>query len=230
MIAAGGTVLHANLQILGLGIYSTSEAARLINASRSEIARWTYGASDREPLWHAYYSDIADSREISFADLMELRVVKAMRRAGLSLQSIRFAINLARERFEMERPLSTTCFKVDGKEILLEAEGALVSLSKNHAGQRVFREIVQQSLNDLEFEGERPARWVPKSARSIVIDPSRLFGQPILDEYGVATRTINEDYQAFKDIKYISNIYEIPTAMVREAINFERRLDGQGPV
>lgn len=230
MVAGGGTVLHANLQILGLGIYSASEAARLIDASRSEIAHWTYGGADREPLWHAYYSDLADSREISFADLMELRVVKAMRAAGLSLQSVRFAINLARERFGMERPLSTTCFKVDGKEILLEAEGGLISLSKTHAGQKVFREIVQQSLNDLEFEGERPARWVPKSARSIVVDPGRLFGQPILDDYGVATRTLREEYEIFEDIKYISNIYEIPIGKIREAINFERRLDGQSPV
>jgi uncharacterized protein (DUF433 family) len=194
--------------------------------------RWTYGAAGRPPLWRAYYSDLADSRELSFAELTELRVVKAMRRAGLSLQSIRFAIELARDRFGLEKPLSTRSFKVDGKEILLvvQEEGGLVSLSSRHAGQSVFREIVQQSLSDLEFDGERPLRWAPRGARGIVIDPRRLFGQPILGDYGVSTRTLRDDYDTFGDLQYLSSIYEIPREKVRAAINFERSLDGQGSV
>jgi hypothetical protein len=57
-----------------------------------------------------------------------------------------------------------------------------------------------------------------------------LFGQPILGDYGVSTRTLRDDYDTFGDLQYLSSIYEIPREKVRAAINFERSLDGQGSV
>lgn len=224
--------MQTNIQVLGLGIYSSGEAARLIGAKRSEVVNWALGASDRSPLWRSQYADLIHSREIGFADLVELRVVKAMRNAGLSLQSIRFAIDTARERFGIERPLSTARFKIDGHEILLdlEEEEGLVSLSKRRAGQKVFRVIVQQSLSDLEFDDERPSRWLPKNARRIVIDPARLFGQPILEDYGVSTRVLKEDYDHFGNLGYVAKAHDLPESQVRAGVNFERSLDGQGPL
>jgi len=198
-----------------------------------DIRRWTRGSGPTLPLWHAYYQELEDSSEISFLDLIEVRVVSSLRRNGVSLQAIRYAIEYAKNKFGIERPLASLKFKTDGKEILipaLENDGELTSLSKKRAGQKVFNSIVQQSLVDLEFQDDRPIRWNPKGSRHVTIDPKRAFGTPILKEHGVSTRVLRDEYEIFSDVKYLSNIYEISLPIVKSAINFERNLDGQSPI
>jgi len=223
--------LPLDLNILGEGVYTPREAARLIGATPQDVRRWTRGSGATEPLWHAYYQPIEDAAEVSFADVIELRVVKSFRKANISLQAIRFAIRFAQEKYGIDRPLSSLGFKTDGGEILMNAverDGYYVSLSKKRPGQKVFSDIVMQSLVDLEYADERIARWRPSFARGVVIDPERFFGDPILDKYGISTKVIADEYNNFQDRKYLSGIYEIPIKEIDKAIKFEKYLDLEG--
>jgi uncharacterized protein (DUF433 family) len=226
--------------ILGHGVYTPREAARLIGETPQHVFRWTRGSGPTNPLWNAHYQFIEDSTEISFLDLIEVRVVAAMRRQGISLQSIRYAIDFAQNALGVDRPLSSRDFKTDGSEILMDAvedDGEFVSLSKKAPGQKVFKKIIEQSLNDLEYENDLVARWRPRGFESIVLDPARSFGDPLLDEFGVSTAVVYREFQQFDDAKYLSRIYEIPLQVVRIAIKYEQHLDkklkgldGQGSV
>lgn len=214
--------------IFGAGIYSPREAARLVGGSAQEILRWTRGSGPTDPLWRAHYQFLDDTTELSFIDLIEVRVVKALRRSGVSLQAIRYARDLAEIRFEVTRPLATRRFKLLGGDILMDAlenDGELVSLSKKNPGQKVFSEIVKQSLNDLEYEDNYVARWRPSAAKHVVIDPKRLFGAPVLDDFGLSTQTVFRDFLEFQDARYLSRIYEIPLRYINDAIKFEQQLD-----
>lgn len=215
--------------ILGKGVYTPKEAARLIGTTAQQVLRWTRGSGPNAPLWHAHYQSLdPDITEISFLDLIEVRVVEALRRASISLQAIRFAISFAEAKYGIDRPLASQSFKTDGIEILMEAiekDGELISLSKKSPGQKVFRDLISQSLNDLEYDGELAARWRPRRFSSVVIDPSRHFGDPILDEYGVSTSAISQELKVFKNLAYLSKIYEIPPSEIGACISFERNLD-----
>lgn len=215
--------------ILGKGVYTPREAARLVGTNAQQVLRWTRGSGPNEPLWNAHYQFLdEDVTELSFLDLVEVRVVTALRRASVSLQSIRFAISFAQEKYGIERPLASQSFKTDGTEILMEAvenDGEFVSLSKKSAGQKVFRQIIAQSLNDLEYEGELAARWRPQNFSSVVIDPARHFGDPILDEYGISTGILFDEFKEFGDVTYLSKIYEIPEKVLNSGVLFEKSLD-----
>ncbi|WP_309666374.1 hypothetical protein [Tabrizicola sp.] len=214
--------------IFGAGIYSPREAARLVGGSAQEVLRWTRGSGPTDPLWKAHYQFLDDTTELSFVDLIEVRVVKALRRSGISLQAIRFALDLAENRFGVSRPLATRSFKLLGGDILMDAienDGEFVSLSKKNPGQKVFAEIVKQSLNDLEYENDYVARWRPTTAQHVVIDPARLFGTPMIDAFGVSTQTIYREFLEFQDARYLSKIYEIPIRYINDAVKFEQRLD-----
>lgn len=220
-----------DVEILGHGIYSPRQAARLIGSTAQEVRRWTRGSGPTEPLWSAYYQPMDDTAELSFADLIEVRVVRALRKQGISLQAIRYAIRVAEGRFGVKRPLSSKQFFTDGKEILMEAiedDGEYVSLHKHRPGQKVFSKLVNQSLVDLEYEDGVAARWRPTRSGKVVIDPQRSFGAPIIDQYGVSTGTIFEEYEVFKDMSYLEKIYEIPKNLIREAVKFEWSLQLQG--
>ncbi|EAQ24318.1 helix-turn-helix domain-containing protein [Roseovarius sp. 217] len=213
--------------IFGEGIYKPREAARLIGANPQDIIRWTRGSGVNEPIWTAHYQFIEDSSEISFLDLVELRVVRALRSNGISLQAIRYAINFAKEKFSIERPLSALTFKTDGPEILVDAlenDGDLVSLSRKRPGQKVFKKIIDQSVSGLEYDGKTPSRWRPETAKHVVIDPSRAFGSPLIDEAGVSTQILYREWDRHRDFKYIGRIYDLDVSLVRDAVQYEQRL------
>ncbi|MFT6526759.1 MAG: hypothetical protein ACJAYH_001346 [Celeribacter sp.] len=217
-----------DLQIFGEGIYSPKQAARLIGGTSTEVRRWTRGSGPTLPLWEGYYQELDDTAELSFSDLVELRVVKAFRQRGLSLQAIRFAITFAQDKFGVARPLSALKFKTDGQEILMSAldqDDNLVSLRKGKAGQKVFSEIIKQSLDDLEYEDGTVARWRPAIATEVVLDPNRNFGTPILDQYGISTEMLKGELEIHGSIDYLSRIYEIPKNNIKQALKFEDALD-----
>ncbi|MEX0970821.1 MAG: hypothetical protein WD046_10300 [Paracoccaceae bacterium] len=214
--------------IFGEGIYTPREAARLIGSTAQEIIRWTRGSGPKEPLWRGHYQFLDDTTEISFIDMIELRVVRALRLRGVSLQSIRYAIALAENQFGISRPLSTIQFKTDGAEILMDAteqDGELVSLSPKRPGQKAFARIIDQSVSGLEFDGDRVARWRPNSMPTVIIDPERAFGDPILDSIGISTHILFREVKRSHSISYVSRLYEIDAKLVRHAVKFEESLD-----
>jgi hypothetical protein len=187
------------VQALGRGVYSASEAVRLVNFHRTNaepshcvsgktISRWLRGYDYRlhgeirhsDPLWSPDYSNDDDVLELSFRDLIELRFVKAFRDLGLGLPTIRECFMRAVEEVQDERPFSTKRFRTDGSTIFLEitngdSEGHLIDLRRR---QSVFRRIVAPSLKDLEFDADTVSRWFPlgtkkkETSSSILLAPS----------------------------------------------------------
>lgn len=222
--------------IFGQGIYTPRQAARLVGTTPQEVLRWTRGSGPHDPLWVAYYHNIDDSTELSFADLIELRVVKAFRRASVSLQAIRFAIKFAQDRYGVDRPLVNLEFQTDGSEILmkaLEQDGEYVSLARKRAGQKVFAKIIEQSLQDLEYDDGTAARWRPAKHKDVVLDPQRQFGQPIIERFGISTELLLRELQDCQDESYLALIYDIPERAVKAAVRYEASLqepDGKSSI
>jgi uncharacterized protein (DUF433 family) len=226
---------------LGRGAYGAAEALRLINFRRSPataprkitrptVVLWLGGQEHSQSLWTPDFRPIDndDAFDISFRDLIELRFVKAFRDAGLSLHTIRECFGRAVDVVHDARPFSTRRFRTDGKTIFFEItdgvrEGELVDLKHR---QNVFHRIVEPSLHDLEFDADILARWYPlgMSHKSVVIDPGRSFGRPIVSDGGVPTETVFRAIEAEGSAERVARLYELPLTAVRDAVNFEKRL------
>jgi uncharacterized protein (DUF433 family) len=236
--------------ILGRGVYGTADAVRLVNFRRPDadahkpvsartIVRWL-GGYDYEvdgerrhanPLWRPDYAPRNGAEkltELSFRDLIELRFVKTFRDQGLSLRTIRECLGRAVEAVRDERPFSTRRFRTDGKTIFLEitddvSEGELLDLKQR---QNAFRRIVAPSLRDLEFDADVVARWFPLgvSRKSIVVDPARAFGRPIVAARGVPTEVLTEAIKIEGSPERVAALYEVSLPAVRDALEFQRQL------
>jgi uncharacterized protein (DUF433 family) len=227
---------------LGAGSYGAAEALQLINfqravqagarraIARKTVIRWLYGYEHGEALWQPDFLPTEDemSLEVSFRDLIELRFVKTFRDAGLSLQTIRECFGRAVDVVRDARPFSTRRFRTDGRTIFFEIttdvhEGELVDLKRR---QNVFHRIVEPSLHDLEFDADVLARWFPLgiSHKSIVVDPNRSFGRPIVSDGGVPTDTIFHAIKAEGSPERVAKLYEIPLSSVRDAVAFQKQL------
>ena len=208
MIGMGGPTLRRWLT----GYESGYEAARV----------W------HEPLW-APQHDRADDLFLGFRDLVEARIVNALRSEHIGLQTIRQCIELAREIISDARPFSTRNFKTDGKSIFLEiTEGAndpkLIDLKRR---QHVFKAVVAPSLVGLEFGSEAAERWwLLPNRKTIVADPDRSFGRPIVASSGVSTARLAQAVLAEGSISRVANLFEVRSQEVQDALAYERMLAG----
>ena len=232
----------------GTGIYSIPEASRLIGVPTRDIRRWLFGyhyrktagdaASrvDMPPRWeHELAREEFDEDVIGFRDLIELRFIREFTRHGVAMPVIRRCLVAASELFGVSHPMSLPRFRTDGRTIYAEAvseemqDNSLIDLKSR---QSVFKEIIKPSLYEgivYDEEQRHANRWYPVGMKSpIVIDPSRQFGAPIVEQTGTSTSTLYASYLAEgadpKALAITARVYEVPPKAVDAAIRFEQDL------
>lgn len=221
---------------LGIGLYTSLEAGRLAGISSLSISRWLKGyQSDEnwiEPIWEPELDfDEKNQVQLTFRDLMEIRFINAFRKAGLPLQTVRALYKKASELIQDTRPFSTADFRTDGKTIFFETinqnrkDSDLLDLKND---QFNFKKFVEPTFKDIEYKKGLPVIWWPmENNKSIVLDPTRSFGQPIVDEVSIPTATLYNSYLANnRSIKHIAEYYEINPSYVKNALRFEKKLAG----
>lgn len=221
-------------ELVGLGIYTVPEAARLAGVPSSRIRRWLVGydfgpEENRRASPPIFEGDIAsdESLALSFADLVELRFVDAFRRVGVGWKTLRETHKKARVKLRTKHPFATGRFVTDGRKILLDLsretrDRALEDILRD---QLEFKKIVEPYLRDLEVKRDAVVRWWPlPRSRRVVIDPGRSFGQPIVAERGVPTRILSRAVRAEGSVEKVARWFEVKPAAVRDAVRYEKRL------
>ena len=60
--------------------------------------------------------------------------------------------------------------------------------------------------------------------RSVVLDPNRQFGQPIVTQFGVATQGLYLAVKSGDAEEAVAEWFEVDRQAIRDAIEFEERL------
>lgn len=221
----------------GIGIYTAPEAARMVGMGTQTLRRWLLGYDHKnkdaqirhEPaLWRPQYDpEASDGVLLGFRDLIETRIVNALRKKRIGLPTIRICMERAREIIGQDHPFSTSQFKTDGKLIFLEItrdldEPELIDLKHK---QGLFRRVVEPSLADLDFGPDGAERWwLLHGKKTIVADPERSFGRPIVAEYGISTAVLAQAIKAEGSVEKVARLYEIRPRLVRDALAYEVQL------
>jgi len=216
----------------GIGIYTAPEAARMVGMNTATLKRWLVGYDHHgrreSELWRPQYALGDDGLLLGFRDLIEARMVNALRHQGIGLQTIRICIERARQIVGDDRPFSTREFKTDGKRIFLEitkqlAEPELIDLKHS---QGVFKQVVAPTLQDLDFGISGVERWwLLPGKKSVVADPRRSFGQPIIAETGMTTARAAQAIKAEGSIERAAKAYEMPPRLFRDALAYEQHVN-----
>lgn len=231
----------------GLGLYTLTDAARLIHTDRRAVKRWLCGYSysvrraegverrQAPPLWPTQYAAEALGEEvIGFHDLLELRIVREFVGHGVPLQVVRHCLNLARDLFGADHPLSRRRFVTDGETIYADSVEAAKDNGELEPGlldlrsrQFAFKTIVKGSLYaGIEYHQGVATRWYPQPrSKAVVIDPQHQFGQPMLEDSGVPTATLYAAYLAEgQRSSTVSRLFDVPVRQVDAAVRFETQL------
>lgn len=181
-----------------------------------------------EPLWRSQIDLQDDKVYLGFRDLMEVRVANALMGVGVSAIRVRAAIEMAREVYGVERPLSTEGFRHNGRDIFMkvidrDANGAeREQLLNTFRRQYEFTAVVEPSLKHIEFDkAGTPRLWWPKGKGiQIVIDPARAFGQPIDASSSVPTSVLAAAGR-YQGVEMAAKAYDVTAAAIRRSMKFE---------
>lgn len=185
------------------GIYEIPESARYILAAErakyvvaSEEKRQQYKITSRHLVrWIRRGLTLPELSTapgrgmlIAFEDLISMRVIAALRAAGVSFPKIYEAEEWLRCHTRHPRPFAVEAIWTERTDIFVEFKRLLVTASR--AGQMAmdfFRDYIIP-IHGLTFEEEIAATWEPRGG--IVLDPEIQFGAPCIKGTRIPTKTI----------------------------------------
>lgn len=222
--------------LIGVGLYTSAEAGRLLHVPPAKISRWLRGHQVKgkryDPLWTSEVSLEDGQVFLGFRDLMEVRVAAAFIEHGISPQRVRSAIAMAQTVLAQQHPLSTNRFRTDGREIFLhvietDEDGTererLLNLFKR---QYEFNGIIEPILKTVDFEEDgTPFAWWPQGRRArVLVSPDHAFGAPIDPTSHVPTAVL-ANVAREHGVKATATAYDVPEVSVRHALEFEASLE-----
>jgi uncharacterized protein (DUF433 family) len=230
---------------LGTGIYLRSDAARLLRVSAPRLRRWVDGYTywydrhgspttrrSRPPIVSRDLPVIDRAIALSFVELMELRVVKALVDHGMSLQAVRAVAMVAADYFQTQHPLASRRLYTDGKKAFAALHGDnrdipdLVELSPHQVEQVIAGEVFQPFLAEVDFNptSALAERWWPLGKDvPIVLDPAIAFGAPSVAGTAIRTSTLARMI-AETDPVETAAAFQLEPAQATAAWDFEQQL------
>ncbi|MCL4472405.1 MAG: MerR family transcriptional regulator [Actinobacteria bacterium] len=133
--------------------YNSKTACKLVGISKRQIGYWDETHLIKPSVQEA--GGRGTTRLYSFADLVQLAVVKSLIDQGISLQKIRKSINYLKKNFpQIEKPLAQLKFLTDGKTIFILTSNKKEILDTLAEGQLVFSIALGQIIENLKGEVE----------------------------------------------------------------------------
>jgi uncharacterized protein (DUF433 family) len=225
-------------KLLGKGIYTPAEAARLVELTSSRVRRWIrgyrfqyqtkagrkHGASG--PVVHSDLPRIRGLMALSFLELVEVFVVSAFLKRGISMRTIRLARRHAIRRFGTPHPFASRKFKTDGRGVFVElreqtnGDKLLMELSQL---QYEMPEIWEDYLERVEFDeaSDLATQWWPMGRKiPIVLDPRVAFGAPTIAGTRIPVHVVGEAFRAGESVRALCFWYNLAPQKVEAAIDF----------
>jgi len=233
--------------IIGKGLYPLPVAAQLAQLDRRTAQRWTEGYTYRHRgerrispgVMPLALEKVGSERDLTFAELLTLRLVRAFRGVKLGLPTIKRVAQQAALDYDLPMPFASRKFRTDGRKVFIELQRAAPhndepgippaerELIEVLTRQRNFADVVEPSLYaNVEFEDDLAARWWPLGQSSfVVLDPTVRFGAPRIADTGVPTSVIAGAVRAEgggdSAMEAVADWYGIPLDGARQAVRFE---------
>lgn len=221
---------NADRHLLGTGIYSFSEAAKLIGVRPQRVRAWFRGWPGRQrPVFQSSFADnTAGACVIGFLNLVESLVASQLREHGVSLPTVRRAHHQLADLLENAHPFAHHGLLTDGKNVFVRVATevgdtqAIEAINRQH----VFEVVILPYLQQIEYSGKSNLAELWRISEGVVIDPRRRFGKPIVDQCGISTSILHASYQANqKNRALVADWFGVDPQDVEVAVAFETRFN-----
>lgn len=219
------------MQVLGNGIYSYPECARLLGIRSRRVWGWYHGWHGRESLLRSDYEGMFPSPAISFLDFVDAAVACTLHaKHGVIIQTIRKLRKQLAGEWNTPHPFAREEFYTDerGRNVFYlcaeeDGERHLVEILKR---QYAIPEVLLPFLKRVEYDKRtKLAQVFPLSGR-VVLDPRRKFGKPTVEGTGMLTVILYKCYLETGSEDQVADWYNVNPEDVEEAVRFETEFRG----
>jgi uncharacterized protein (DUF433 family) len=221
---------EVTMTVLGKGVYTISEAARLTKLRAARASEWFRGrqAPSRivRPVFDSDYPTVNDEYAISFLDLIELNIAGKLREAHITLPYLRKSYKYLKEKFG-DHPFCQRQIFIDGKTIFTQGlnEEESAHFLQAITDQWYMSTIKKPFLEKIEYDPitKQASRW--NIADQIVVDPKYRFGKPFVAGTGLSTSVLFHSYYANgEDAEAVAKWFGVERRHVIAAVDFENDL------
>jgi len=201
---------------LALPTYGVGEATRYSHVASQTVSHWRRGLPDYEK-----------GQRLSYLDLIEVAVIAAFRKSGVSLQRIRNAREYAANELESQHPFVQYRWQTEGFHMMLrlseiDSDTSIDNLVVADAhGQITWPEMVAERFSHFDYDDTGLVMvWHVWGRNNLVtIDPHIRFGTPTVE--GVPTWVLGGRWQAGESIKDMEEDLGLSSQAVRDGLLFE---------
>jgi uncharacterized protein (DUF433 family) len=217
------------IDVFGKGVYAVSEAASLTKLPASRIREWfSVRNSDARPaVFSSDYPRIERGISISFLDLIDVFVAGQLRTFGVSMQTVRRVYQQLQHDLRANHAFCRKELLTDGKSIFtrgLDTQGR-EEIVDALTRQRVFPRIIRPFLKRITYHSSTnlATRW--QISKTVVVDPTICFGQPIVEAAGIPASILAAAYQSNQqDAFSVAEWYGVAPHHVLAAVEFENSI------
>jgi len=211
------------------GYYPLSIASKLLGIDEMLIRGLLFDGLPQEqldePLWIPELYKTDGEIALSFKDLLELRIAYKLHLAGMPLFVLGNYIKRQGCANKVAYPLlkSVNQCHVDLIKVLLNlCPSATFANTPDIVRARYYREY-KLSYQGVVFAGLEPTKWYPiPRSTAIVLDPSKLYGRPIIESTCTPTSALYSDVMSEDAYLAIGRSFNLTPDSVEMAISFEK--------
>jgi uncharacterized protein (DUF433 family) len=216
-----------NKSRIGSGIYTMPDIAQILRLPNYKVNRWikTYWDEKLGKQFNQKYSWTVDNtKAVSFHTLVELYTFYHLNSAGVKTQKVLKAHQILAEKFDTLFPFANANIlqglRTDGNKIYLESDDeTIITLDGTHQLNFNFITVFFKLL-DFDDEALACRLWPIGKENSIVCDPERQFGHPVINNTNIYPEAIYNMFEAGESIPFIASIYDISANEINDAIRF----------
>lgn len=212
--------------------YGVGQAAGLLGLRTDSVRRWLDGYfKDGTSYPPVVRPESLGIETVTWGEFIELGYLREYRRANVSLQRLRPAIDKLRVQFETQYPLALVRPLVFDRELVLQVQEELDLPSSLafvvRSGQTIaVADNANRFFKKIEFnpgENGEAIRIRPAGQTSpVTIDPQVSFGEPAVE--GVATSRLWELFDAGETVEDLAGGYELSVSTIGAGIAYEEQL------
>lgn len=215
--------------------YGIVEASHYLWVPQRTLQGWVQGYSfkrgEARKRQQAVVPVDAETGFLSFADLLELHVLAALRREhGVTLKNIRHARQYLQQKWGSPHPLISEEMETDGKNVFVRKLGEFIDASKD--GQSVMEAMIGARLKRIKRDSAGLAALLypftrkgvldkPDAPTLVTIDAKQAFGRPVITGTRVPTEDIAERFFAGDSYDALVEEYGRSPEEIGEAIRYE---------
>src|ERR1035437_1051875 len=216
--------MEAAIAGLGTGIYSASDAAKILRISNSKSRYWFKNYAQTKLLESIGYNYLfEDTNAVPFLTLIEMYVFYSLKdEANMSTNNILRFHKIISKDLNTPYPFANCQIYASKRNMFYEVHNLIKDASD--LNQMFIEQFIIPFYKKISFNNENLAhKFHPLGKESsVIVDPEHQFGKPVIDGTNIITETLYDYYLGGDSIEFIASLYNIKPENVKDAIAFSK--------